>query len=443
MIRFKYYSPLHIISIILSIIFFQTLTSQYQWLPLPHAPVTTNKHDDVFFINETSGWLVTRDGKIIKSTDGGDSWRETLSLIGVRLRCIGFADSLRGWAGKFQVNPSTQFALLETKDGGERWNDVKNIPAPVPSGMCALFTGFDPYIYGCGRYAGPPIFIKSTDGGATWISKDLSAISSMLIDIHFFNPDTGIIAGAYDNRAAILLTTNGGESWNRIYTSSHDDEWCWKISFPTRNDGFVSLQTFQDSVFFLQTSDGGFTWRERLFLKAGGLYSPQGIGFITPSVGWIGAYPNFGTNRSEATYKTTNGGKTWAIDLTSKNINRFRWLNDTLGFAAGNTVYRYSKNPTGILEHSQKPSSILLEQNYPNPFNPSTTIRFQLPSMSFVSLRVFDVLGREAAVLLQDDELQAGSYSIPFSGVGLTAGVYYYRLETREQQSVRSMVLTK
>ncbi len=429
--------------LLLLLLLLQSAAAQFGWSPIAAAPVTSNKHDDVFFLNEQLGWLVTRDGKIITTTDGGASWKEKASYSGVRLRAVGFADPLRGWAGKFQVNPSTQNALLRTTNGGETWSDVTNIPAPKPSGICAILADFDPVIYACGRYAGPSVFIKSTDGGATWTSKDLSPFANMLIDIHFFHPDTGIISGAYGNSAAILRTVNGGESWERIFTSSHQDEWSWKISFPTRTDGFVSLQTYGDSVFFLQTTDGGNTWKEKFFLKAGGLYSPQGIGFVSKSVGWIGAYPSFGTNRSEATYKTTDGGATWAIDPSSKNINRFRWLNDTIGFAAGNTVYKYSRTaPTSVRRAELRPA-VRLEQNFPNPFNPRTTIRFSVAERSFVSLRVFDLLGREAAVLLQEDELPAGEYSIPFDGAAFSGGVYWYRLETDGRSVSRSMVLIK
>lgn len=426
-----------------SLLFYSTIRAQFSWQPMPNAPVTVNKHDDVNFISPTTGFLVTAAGEIYKTTNGGDSWVLKKTYSGIRLRCVGFADSLRGWIGKFQIKGGDLYALLQTTDGGETWGEVTNIPIPAPQGMCSLFPKFDPVIYGCGRYAGPPIFIKSTDGGQTWISKDLSSIASMLIDIHFFNPDTGIIAGAYGDKAAVLLTTNGGDTWNRIFTSTHQNEWCWKISFPTRNDGFISLQTFSDSVFFLKTTNGGSTWKEHLFLKSGGSYSPQGIGFISPTTGWIGAYPKMGTSRSEATYKTTDGGATWAVDPGSKNINRMRWLNDTLGFAAGNTAYKYNRTLTNVFEQKEIPASFRLEQNFPNPFNPSTIIRFQVPAMSFISLRVFDLLGREVAVLLQDDELQAGEYSIPFDAHELSSGIYLYRLEVGSHIQSRKMILVE
>ena len=73
------------------------------------------------------------------------------------------------------------------------------------------------------------------------------------------------------------------------------------------------------------------------------------------------------------------------------------------------------------------PASFALRQNYPNPFNPTTTIGYEIPASGYVNLRVFDVLGREVAVLV-DGERQAGTYSVPFDGGHLASGIYYYRL---------------
>ncbi|HET6272876.1 MAG TPA: T9SS type A sorting domain-containing protein [Bacteroidota bacterium] len=85
------------------------------------------------------------------------------------------------------------------------------------------------------------------------------------------------------------------------------------------------------------------------------------------------------------------------------------------------------------------PTVAALDQNYPNPFNPSTIIKFQIPrqtdggqaSTSFVTLRVFDMLGREVAALA-NEEMKPGSYERVFNGEGLASGVYFYRLQARQ-----------
>jgi hypothetical protein len=77
---------------------------------------------------------------------------------------------------------------------------------------------------------------------------------------------------------------------------------------------------------------------------------------------------------------------------------------------------------------SALPEIYELYQNYPNPFNPSTTISFLLPSKSFVSLKIFDLLGRNVATLVSE-EMLAGHYSQQWSAANLSSGIYFYRLQ--------------
>jgi len=83
-----------------------------------------------------------------------------------------------------------------------------------------------------------------------------------------------------------------------------------------------------------------------------------------------------------------------------------------------------------------------LEQNYPNPFNPTTTISFILPSKSFVSLKVFDALGRQVASLV-NEELPAGRYTQQWDAAGLPSGMYYYRLQTGSYAETKKLVLLR
>jgi hypothetical protein len=99
-----------------------------------------------------------------------------------------------------------------------------------------------------------------------------------------------------------------------------------------------------------------------------------------------------------------------------------------------------------ITEHAEIEVSVVrayrLMQNYPNPFNPSTVISYQLPVASEVSLKVFDVLGREVAVLVSGRQ-KAGNYVVPFNGSGLSSGVYFYRLQAGQFVQTRKMMLVK
>ncbi len=84
----------------------------------------------------------------------------------------------------------------------------------------------------------------------------------------------------------------------------------------------------------------------------------------------------------------------------------------------------------------------MLEQNYPNPFNPTTKINFQIPELSFVTLKVFDVLGNEI-MTLANEEKPAGTYEIEFNASSSPSGVYFYQLQAGEFTQVKKMILLK
>jgi len=99
--------------------------------------------------------------------------------------------------------------------------------------------------------------------------------------------------------------------------------------------------------------------------------------------------------------------------------------------------------PIGITNISTAvPDKFVLYQNYPNPFNPSTKIRFDIPKSSLVKLVVYDMLGREVAVLV-NSKIKPGSYEYQWDGSDLTSGVYFYRIQTAEFTQIRKMILIK
>ncbi|TRZ64446.1 T9SS C-terminal target domain-containing protein, partial [bacterium] len=91
---------------------------------------------------------------------------------------------------------------------------------------------------------------------------------------------------------------------------------------------------------------------------------------------------------------------------------------------------------------SSIPNKYSLAQNYPNPFNPVTKINYALPKQGFVTLKVFDILGREVKTLVNEMK-SAGSYSVEFNGNELASGVYFYRLESNKFTDVKRMLLIK
>jgi len=97
---------------------------------------------------------------------------------------------------------------------------------------------------------------------------------------------------------------------------------------------------------------------------------------------------------------------------------------------------------TGINNGNKIPTEYSLNQNYPNPFNPVTRINFSVPKQGFVSLKVYDVLGREVKALVNEVE-SPGVYSVDFNGTELSSGVYFYRMESNGFTDIKKMLLIK
>jgi hypothetical protein len=97
---------------------------------------------------------------------------------------------------------------------------------------------------------------------------------------------------------------------------------------------------------------------------------------------------------------------------------------------------------TSVGDEAREPTTFALFQNYPNPFNPTTTVRFLLSRREQVMLKVFDVLGREVATLV-NEELNPGEHSVIYSAKDLPSGVYFYRLTTPTSSQTKTMGVVK
>jgi hypothetical protein len=99
-------------------------------------------------------------------------------------------------------------------------------------------------------------------------------------------------------------------------------------------------------------------------------------------------------------------------------------------------------NKVEDINDSKQISEFVLSQNHPNPFNPSTTINYQIPELSFVTLKVYDVLGNEVGTLV-NEEKPIGNYEVEFDAISLTSGIYFYKLQAGSFVETKKMVLMK
>ncbi len=367
------------------------------WVALPNAPVVT-RFNDIQFLNESKGWAVNGWGQIYHTADGGETWAMQFEQPNSHFRSVGFFDELNGWVGnvgegEFGATDSTN--LYFTGDGGLSWSPFNDFNGPFPKGLCGIQVINDSVLYAVGRVRGPGFFVKTSDKGANWTSYNFNQYVSVagLIDLHFFNPDTGFIVGLTDtdhtqSRGIVLNTTDGGDTWMPVHISSRLGEWAWKIDFPSNSVGYVSLQrNYESPIYFLKTVDSGATWDEMLFLND--YYFIQGIGFINENLGWMGG------NSSYPTFVTTDGGHTWNSAEFGSRVNRLDFINSNIGFACGETIYKYTNNLEIFIEDELVifPENPVI--NYPNPFNPSTTISVYVPETGILKVSIVDLLGKE------------------------------------------------
>ena len=430
------------------------------WQELAYAPVAPSelkKHDDLYFRNDTTGWLVTRAGQIFRTSDGGTSWMEQLNDTTAYMRCVGFVDDYNGIVGNLKAD-SLGNALYRTNNAGITWEvvDSASYTGEIPKGMCGLFVLDSTTMFLCGRVFGPAFFVRTYDGGETWETFNMSDSVGMLIDVYFWDENHGIMIGGSDaNRDSchmlILYTDDSGDSWETVFLGDRTQEWGWKISFPTETIGYVSIQkkpyTAATTEYFLKTTDGGLTWFEFPFMFADTsedeVYSSIAIGFITPTRGWMGSYVN-----DRPTLMTEDGGVTWSEAGFGQNVNRIRFLHPWLGYATGRTVYKYvDSTAMDINEQIVVPNQLTLSQNYPNPFNPQTVIPYELLKIGFVKIDIVDITGRTIRSLLNGIQ-SSGSHEVIWNGKDNTgkhvaSGTYFCRMITDASVISRKILLLR
>ena len=422
------------------------------WIELPNAPVVT-RFNDIQFLNENQGWAVNGWGQIYYTPDGGNTWDLQFEQSQTHFRSIGFFDELNGWAGNVgygEFGATDTMNLYETSDGGVSWVPFDNFTGPEPKGICGLQVINDTVMCAVGRVRGPAYFAKTTNKGETWISYNFNQYVSVagLIDLHFFNPDTGFIVGLTNadhtqSRGIVLKTTDGGESWLPMIITSRMGEWAWKINFPSDSVGYVSLQrNYESPIFFLKTVDSGQTWEEKLFMES--YYFIQGVGFINDTLGWMGG------NSTLPTYVTVDGGESWSSAGFGSRVNRLDFVNQNLGYACGRTIYKYSN--TLDIKHEMESVSILPNNpviNYPNPFNPSTTIMAYIPESGLLQISIIDLLGRNIRTLFNDIIYEGESWKkINWDGLDdnkkrVPGGVYFCHIKNGNAAINHKMILLK
>lgn len=441
--------------IALFIFLFSSLCSNHSYCQTGWYQVSsgTNKYlNSVFFVNLNTGFSVGADGTLLVTNNTGASW-QSISLIDTTysLRKIYFKDQSTGFilgqsALAFPVPPDTLHSrVYKTTDGGMHWFVDQPRILDVFLTNIEFVNSSTGYMSGGLYSAGPNKVFKTTNSGNTWVELK-TGVWGAILSQKFTDVNTGYL-GIMNS---VYKTTNGGETWNSMYANLQGEFYIVKdISFINGNTGFAAGGYFPDTTsknrFVIKTTNAGATWNYLLNDNTHTMINSLTV--VNEGLIYAGGTANpvpYNINNGFI-LRSTNGGITWTNESipTSFPLSDIKSSN-TKGFAVGFNGVIYKKdNIVSVTQISTEvPSSINLYQNYPNPFNPETTIKFDISKAGFISLKVYDMAGKEVQNLFNGVK-EAGSYQLKFDGAELNSGVYFYKLMTNGTTITKSMVLVK
>lgn len=334
-----------------------------QWFKLP-TEAYRGKQDDIYFSDALHGLYVNGIGKIFKTADGGQHWSMVLHKPGTYFRAVAMVDAQLGFAGNIGTDyfPGVKDTtpLYVTRDGGSNWAAVAGIAGPQVKGLCAIDVLKSSFInagkldqrtlvHAAGRVGGPAYLMRSLDGGSSWTSIDMNPHLAAITDVKFFDEMNGMVIGGDDaniarSHAVVVTTRDGGVTWQRSYTSARPYELAWKVSFPSRNVGYVTVQNYNPDKTVTQrvvakSVDGGKAWSE-LPLVDDFAVRQFGVGFADDNTGWVGS--------TTSGFATRDGGNSWQRVEMGKAVNKIRIVPDGpnyVGYAIGTDVYKFGVKP--------------------------------------------------------------------------------------------------
>lgn len=414
-------------------------------------------------VETTSGELYAAENGVYRSTDGGTSWQQTrYTSLSVGNLAVGASNALFA---------ATSRGFFRSTDLGNSW-DVLGLPYTTL--VSANATG--------DVFAASYTVHRSSDGGLTWTETNTQWQSAQAVAIAVGATGTIFSSVTRSNgpcpcTMGLFRSTDNGNNWSRLtvdtlpsstvftsvgvhpeanevyvsrgtraYRSTNDGlTWHGVLNTPLQisSIGITSrvVLVAADSGLILRSTDHGATWSSVAVTQS-------------PIVSIVCRRGVIYASCANGVFRSTDDGMSWlplSEGLTTMNV--LSLAIDSAGYVyagtGGHGVFRSSATTSvDETENSQTVIACKLEQNYPNPFNPTTTIRYSLPShegagvRSHVMLKVFDVLGREVATLVDEDKTP-GEYSLEFDASNLSSGVYIYRLSAGNLQLSRKMLLVR
>ena len=445
--------------------------------------------NDIYFADSKTGWACQAVGKILSTLDGGLSWSEISTTTTRAFLAMYFVDAKTGWA---VGGGSVYRVIFKTTNGGITWTEQD-----VPSGNALMDVFFIDATTGWAVGMDGTI-LNTTNGGNDWVSQN-SGRTDWLECVYFKDVNVGFVGGS----EGILQTTNSGATW--IFKDAGSG-WIDDITFVDSLNGFAvgavgsilskgidgsgNIDISGGGTKTWKTTDGGIIWTEELSSVGGwllrGYFTDRNSGWGVTTKGRIAKYTDSlplsapPTNLSASAISKTEIKLMWSDNATNEDgFHLYRsdsvsgayhliitlqtdttsytdtglidgtkyWYRINAFNAIGNSAVSLDAFATAgvivsVKEEQAVPIRFVLEQNYPNPFNPLTNIQYVVSNRQFVTLKVYDVLGKEIATLV-NGEKTPGIYLVEFKGANLVSGIYLYRLQAGDYVEMKKMVLLR
>ncbi|MCX6162776.1 MAG: YCF48-related protein [Ignavibacteriae bacterium] len=391
----------------------------------------------IWFSGSLNGCAVGLGGKILLTSDGGQTWLPKNSGVSTNLLSVCFINQSLGWiVGDAGV-------ILRTTTGGAIWS-------PYYSGTTQNIEGVNfisPLIGFAVGYNG--VIIKTTNGGETWILKP-SGTTRWLNSVCFINNNTGWVSGGdyyTSGTGQILKTTNGGENW--LGQTIPSVPWLADIQFINSEIGWA----VGSSGTIISTLNGGLplpTAPNLIFPSNNAINVP-----VNTTTRWsqvtnarrytvqISTLPNFvvitdsitvDTNFYNVPYGKLTNAITYFWRVNASNVN---------GAGPWSTVWSFSTLPTGIIPISTSiPTEFKVFDAYPNPFNPVTKIKFDVPKATSIHIFIYDMTGRQIDKLFEGT-ISAGTFESVWNADKFNSGVYIFRFVSNEYSVSKKLMLLK
>jgi hypothetical protein len=371
--------------------------------------VADRVNPDKFYAYDGAG------GQLWASTDGGKTFNKAVgSLPGVSNMEDGNVTAAPGIEGELWICCGGG-GLYRSFNSGQSAAQVGNVAQAFRMGFGRASTpGGHPAIYLYGTIDGILGFFRSDDTGSTWtrINEDRRQYGW----IHQITGDPRVYGRCYVS----------AEGRGILYGEPQDTS--------SRSDILTTFKYYAASADSLRHPDQtlNVTWSTAKDPRGSALsyvahYFGPGVDTTFTTSDTTASFPA-GNIQASSSYILT-GQVTNGIDTTAST--------NSLAFLTASLLSSAQEKPAEV------PGTFALYQNYPNPFNPRTTITYSIPLAGFVTLRIYDIIGREIATLVRNQRQSAGSHEVTFQGDNLSSGAYFYRLQAAGRIQTREMVLLK